>query len=413
MEPFRFRISMVLLMNKKLIATLAGAALAGACFTAGAAIPEGQLTIWVHSDKGYNGISKVGEKFTAKTGVRVTVAHPDQVEVRFQQAAATGNGPDIFLWAHDCFGEWARSGLIAPVTPDNAEKGKFPEFAWDAMTIGGKIYGYPMSVEAIGLICNRKLVPEAPGNWEDFIPLDDSLRKQGARAIYWDYTTPYYSYPLISAQGGFAFRKGPDWDYDVTKTGIANDGAKAGLRFLVGLIRNRHMEYGADYGKMETEFRSGRLGCILAGPWALSSYEKAGIDYSFNRLPKLGGKRSKAFVGILGFTVNATSPNKKLSKDFLENYLLTDDGLRTVNEDKPLGAAALRSFQRMLKSDPVVSVTLENARDGDLMPSVPEMSRFWSSFETALKTATTDRQSVDDALNTAARRIVRKYSKRH
>ena len=36
------------------------------------------------------------------------------------------------------------------------------------------------------------------------------------------------------------------------------------------------------------------------------------------------------------------------------------------------------------------------------------MSRFWSSFETALKTATTDRQSVDDALNTAARRIVRK-----
>lgn len=249
MEPFRFRISMVLLMNKKLIATLAGAALAGACFTAGAAIPEGQLTIWVHSDKGYNGISKVGEKFTAKTGVRVTVAHPDQVEVRFQQAAATGNGPDIFLWAHDRFGEWARSGLIAPVTPDNAEKGKFPEFAWDAMTIGGKIYGYPMSVEAIGLICNRKLVPEAPGNWEDFIPLDDSLRKQGARAIYWDYTTPYYSYPLISAQGGFAFRKGPDWDYDVTKTGIANDGAKAGLRFLVGLIRNRHMEYGADYGK--------------------------------------------------------------------------------------------------------------------------------------------------------------------
>jgi maltose/maltodextrin transport system substrate-binding protein len=32
-----------------------------------------------------------------KTCVRVTVAHPDQVEVKFQQTAATGNGPDIFL----------------------------------------------------------------------------------------------------------------------------------------------------------------------------------------------------------------------------------------------------------------------------------------------------------------------------
>lgn len=32
-----------------------------------------------------------------KTCVRVTVAQPDQVEVKFQQTAATGNGPDIFL----------------------------------------------------------------------------------------------------------------------------------------------------------------------------------------------------------------------------------------------------------------------------------------------------------------------------
>ena len=65
----------------------------------------------------------------------------------------------------------------------------------------------------------------------------------------------------------------------------------------------------------------------------------------------------------------------------------------------------LRSFQRMLKSDPVVSVTLENARDGDLMPSVPEMSRFWYSFQSALKYSANGRQTVDDALETAAMRI--------
>ena len=395
-------------MNKKLIATLIAGALLGLSSAAGAAIAENQLTVWVHSDKGYDGIARVGEKFTEKTGVKVTVAHPDQLESRFQQDAATGNGPDIFLWAHDRFGEWVKSGLLAPVTPSNEERAKFAGFAWEAMTVGGRIYGYPLSIEAIGLICNRKLVPEAPENWEDFIGLDESLRKQGAHAILWDYTTPYYSYPIISAKGGYAFRKGDDGEYDVSDTGIANSGAKDGLRFLVDLIMTRHMEYGADYATMEREFKGGKLGCILAGPRALSSYEDAGIDYSFNRLPKLGGKRSRPFVGILGFTINAASPNRKLAVDFLENYLLTDDGLREVNEDKPLGAAALRSFQRMLGSDPVSAVTLDNAKHGDLMPSVPEMSRFWSSFQKALKTATTDRQSVDDALNTAARRIVRR-----
>lgn len=40
------------------------------------------------------------------------------------------------------------------------------------------------------------------------------------------------------------------------------------------------------------------------------------------------------------------------------------------------------------------------------MPSVPEMSRFWSSFETALKNVTSGRQGVDEALDTAAKRIV-------
>ena len=98
-------------MNKKLIATLIAGALLGLSSAAGAAIAENQLTLWVNGDKGYNGIAKVGERYTKKTGVKVTVAHPDQVEVKFQQTAATGNGPDIFLWAHDRFGEWAKPSL--------------------------------------------------------------------------------------------------------------------------------------------------------------------------------------------------------------------------------------------------------------------------------------------------------------
>ncbi|MDY6375118.1 MAG: hypothetical protein SPL69_03300 [Succinivibrionaceae bacterium] len=54
-------------MNKKLIASLALVCTAslGAAFSAGALIPENQLTIWVNGDKGYNGIAKVGEKFTS------------------------------------------------------------------------------------------------------------------------------------------------------------------------------------------------------------------------------------------------------------------------------------------------------------------------------------------------------------
>ena len=67
---------------------------------------------------------------------------------------------------------------------------------------------------------------------------------------------------------------------------------------------------------------------------------------------------------------------------------------------------ALKSFQKTLEADPHIKATMVNAQNGEPMPSVPEMSRFWSSFETALKNVTSGRQSVDEALDTAAKRIV-------
>lgn len=165
------------------------------------------------------------------------------------------------------------------------------------------------------------------------------------------------------------------------------------------------MDKGADYGVMEANFSKGKLGCILNGPWSWSNYDQAKIDFSVNKLPKLNGKWSRPFVGVQGFVINAASPNKDLAVDFLENYLLTDEGLKDVNDDKALGAAALKSFQAQVGKDARVAATMENAQGGDPMPSVPEMSRFWSSFQTALKNATTGRQTLDEALDTAAKRI--------
>jgi maltose/maltodextrin transport system substrate-binding protein len=145
---------------------------------------------------------------------------------------------------------------------------------------------------------------------------------------------------------------------------------------------------------------------MINGPWAWSNLDKSGIKYGVAPLPTLNGKPAKAFVGVLGATINAASPNKDLAIEFLENYLLTDAGLAPVNADKPLGAVALKSFQKTLESDPHIKATMQNAQAGEPMPSVPEMSRFWSSFETALKNVTSGRQGVDEALDTAAKRIV-------
>ncbi len=393
------------IMKKTILATAVAAATLACSFSANAAIAKDQLTIWVNGDKGYNGIAKVGERFTADTGIKVTVAHPDQVEVKFQQTAATQNGPDIIMWAHDRFGEWAAAGLLAPVTPSDEEKAKFAKVGWDAMTINGKIMGYPVAIEAVSLICNNKLVKQAPESFEDLVKLGDTLKKDGIKPIIWAYTTPYFSYPLVAAQGGYAFKK-VDGGYDVKDTGVNNAGAKAGLQFISDLITKGYMEKGADYGVMEAQFTKGQAACIINGPWGWPNYDQAKVDFSVYKLPKLGGQPAKAFVGVTGMALNAASPNKELAQEFLENYLLTDEGLDAVNNDKALGVAALNSFQAKLDKDPRISATKLNAVNGEPMPSVPEMNKFWSSFETALKNITSGRQGVDEAADTAAKRIL-------
>ena len=392
-------------MKKKLLSSLIGLATLGVVWTANAAIEGGQLTIWINGDKGYNGLAEVGKKFEADTGIKVTVAHPDKVEVKFPQVAATGNGPDIFLWAHDRYGEWVKSGLLVPVTPSDATKAKFEKFAWDAMTVDGKTYGYPVAVEAISLIYNKALLPTPPKTFEEIATIDETLKKDGKRAIMWAYDVPYFTYPLVAANGGYAFKKTAT-GYDVRDTGLNNAGAKIGVAYIADLIKSGHLAKGIDYGVMEAKFNKGDVAMMISGPWAWSNLDKSGIKYGIALLPTLKGKPAKAFVGVMGATINAASPNKDLATEFIENYLLTDEGLGKVNADKPLGAVALKSFQKTLESDERVKATMDNARNGEPMPSVPEMNSFWSAFETALKNVTSGRQSVDEALDAAAKRVV-------
>ena len=90
------------------------------------------LLVWINGDKAYNGLQKVGDAFEKNTGVKVIVQHPESATDKFQQAAAAGKGPDIFCWAHDRSGEWAKAGLIVPIRPSKKVRDEIEETAWNA-----------------------------------------------------------------------------------------------------------------------------------------------------------------------------------------------------------------------------------------------------------------------------------------
>jgi maltose/maltodextrin transport system substrate-binding protein len=196
--PFKKDVTM------KKIKNLALTALAALVISAPAMakLQEGKLVIWINGDKGYNGLAEVGKKFEKDTGVQVLVEHPDKMEEKYPQVAASGDGPDIVFWAHDRFGGYAQSGLLTEVHPSKALKDKMFPFTWDAVRFNGKLIGYPVAVEALSLIYNKDLIKTPPKSWEEIPALDKELRAKGKSAIMWNLQEPYFSWPLLAAAGG-------------------------------------------------------------------------------------------------------------------------------------------------------------------------------------------------------------------
>ena len=85
--------------------------------------------------------------------------------------------------------------------------------------------------------------------------------------------------------------------------------------------------------------------------------------------------------------------------------MLTEEGLETLNNDKPLGAVAHKEFMQELAKDPRIAATYQNVQNGLLMPNVPEMGKFWSATQSALTNITTGQQTVKAALDNAAKLI--------
>ncbi|KQW00248.1 maltose/maltodextrin ABC transporter substrate-binding protein MalE [Rhizobacter sp. Root1221] len=389
----------------QLLAAAAALALGGGFALHAQAAEPGKLLIWINGDKGYNGLAKVGEEFTKKTGVQVIVEHPEDAPGKFQQAAAAGKGPDIWIWPHDRIGEWIGGGLLQTVTPGKKVQADIDPLAWKAFTVGGKTWGYPISIEAVALVYNKALVPNPPKTFEEIAALDKKLSASGKKAILWDYNNTFFTWPLLAANGGYVFKLKPDGTYDPADTGVNNAGSLKGAELLSKFVKDGVMTKGAGYAEMEAGMAQGKVAMMINGPWSWDNLKKAKVDYGVAKIPTVAGKKAAPFVGVLGAMISKASPNRDVAVEFIENYMLSVNGLKQINDDVPLGTPASKALFSELKSNPNIQVTMASAQDGAPMPNIKEMGRFWSSMQSALQNMTEGRQTPKEALDGAAKRI--------
>jgi maltose/maltodextrin transport system substrate-binding protein len=352
---------------------------------------DGELLIWISDNRAYHALGDLGKAFEKDVGAPVKVETQEQITDKFQAAAQSGKGPDIFFWAHDRIGEWADAGLIKPLEIKDEFKAGFIPMSWDAVTHNKQIWGYPISLEAVSLIYNKKFVTGTPPNQLSEIPaFNKELKEKNPKVIasMWDYNTPYFSWPFLASAGAFSFKK-TESGYDTKDIGVDSAGALQGLQAIVDLMKEGIMPKGATQAVMDQKMSSGELAMMINGPWDWGNLRKSGIDFALAPVPGVGGHPGKPFVGVQTALLNRSTPNVGLTGKFLKKYVCTIDGMKAMDANAPIRVPALKSLaDEMAAKNPLIKETYENCQNGEVMPNIPQMGKFWSAMKAAFEIAT-------------------------
>jgi len=364
---------------------------------------NGELLIWMDNDRG-RALQPIIQKFEADLGIKVTIETPENITDSFPIAAQSGKGPDLVIWAHDKVGEWADGGLISAVDVQDKFKSKFFPKSWQAVMHQDRLWGYPIALETSTLIYNKALLNGPPPmELSQLASTDQAMKRShpGVITILWDPRSAYYTWAILASGGGFVFgRNGTD--YDLRNIGVATPGAVNALSKIISLMRAGILPKVCTYSETEELMGQGKLAMMISGPWAWSNLTQKGIDFGLGQIPGVDGKVGRPFVGVSVAYLNRSSPNQDLAKEFLERYLLTDEGLAAMDAGKPIGIPALISlYATLAEKNPHLRQLNASVDIGQIMPNVPQMGRFFTSLGAALQLAADGRLSAGAALRQA------------
>lgn len=359
-----------------------------------------KVLVWSHlTEKETDEVRKLAEDWAKNTGNTVEVINDQTGFQEFATAATAGAAPDLMYGiAHDNLGPFWKAGLLAEVPAGTINDADYVKASLDAVSFGGKRYGVPISMEAIGLFYNKKLVANAPKTWDEFVTAAN------AKGFQYDAKNFYFSYGFLGGEGGYVFAS-KDGSLDPKNIGLNNDGAVKGLS-LISDFANKYkwMPQDVNNDMAKANFQSGKTAFYISGPWDVKGFQDAGVDFGVAPLPTLdNGKPFQPFVGVQAAFVWSGSKVQAEAMDLMK-YL-------NQNSPKPLFTTGNRiPVQIKYQNDPDVKANTalaafaQSAANGVPMPNIPAMGTVWDPVGKALDLVITGKaqpkQAADDAVKT-------------
>jgi arabinogalactan oligomer/maltooligosaccharide transport system permease protein len=373
-----------------------------------AALPAGAepttITLW-HAYRGGEQ-QAIEESIRRINGARadfqiVPVAVPNAAYAsKLTSALPRGNGPDLFVFAHERIGGWAESGLLMRLETriDEAELDRFFPETVEPLRFDGSLFGLPMSFKSDVLFYNTSLVEHPPDTTDELIEVASRLTDREAErfGLVYEVASFYHHAAWLHGFGGGVF--GSDGSVDLETPENA-----ASFAFVRDLVARYRVSPEDANGALVTEmFNAGRAAMAINGPWFLGEIGDD-VPFAVAVLPVVSetGLRGRPFLTSEAVLVNAGTRHPELA---LEAALaLTSDDSALVRALEGRQAVANRAVwsDPRLAGDPVLAVFRAQLPETVPMSNRPEMRSVWEPAQMALRRLLRGAATPEQALTSA------------
>lgn len=329
------------------------------------------------------------------THVEVLAVPFDGYATKLAAAIPAGNGPDIFVDAHERLGDFSKRGIVAPVLdalPDEDTAG-FAPGAIGAVSLDGVRLGVPLSRKCLALFVNDSLVTRDPVDLEAIAELQSSLPR-GTVALAHTAGSSYAHHPFLAAFGGEFL--GADNSY-----GMSSPAGIQSIDLIHAWVKRGVIPDEANGSLVADLFSSGRAATAIGGPW-LAGDLRGGVKYHVIPLPPLRatGRAAQPLLTVEAALLSPQGASRSEARA-LARYL---GGEEATSIRSTIGrmVSARASTHGSVSGDPFLDAFARAADNA--VPMKPAMRLLFEPSDRALRKVLRGDATAEVALEEAAHR---------
>lgn len=295
---------------------------------------------------------------------------------KLTSAIPNGNGPDLFIYAHDRIGSWEQANLIEPIEfwVDEELADRFDRAAIDPLAYDGSLWGLPLATKCLALYYRTDLVATPPRTTDELLAMP-----RDRYPLAYVGSELYGHMPWLAGFGGEIFTADDELH-------VASAEAVAAAGFVRRLVAERVTPEEVTAPTMATLFNEGEVEMALSGPWFTGDLA-ATTPWAVTTLPIVSetGLPAAPFLSAEGVLMSARARDKDAA--FAVMSFLTDDAaaIRRAHEAHQVVANRAAYDDAEIAADQTLAAFRAQAAHTVAMPATPAMRAVWRPYQIALQ----------------------------